>query len=75
MPRYTTQLSGWQKGRSQMGKKVTLKCYEYPLKDGNGKTYYGSYTILEGVEPVGFKGEKLIQTFDCVFLQKGERLG
>ena len=46
-----------------MLKRQTLKVYEYPLKDKNGNTYYGSYTIKEGVKPLGYKGEKLVQTF------------
>ena len=40
-----------------------FKVYEYPLKDIRGKVYYGSYTIKAEVEPLGFKGEKLVQTF------------
>ena len=39
--------------------------YEYPLKDINGNIYYGSYTIKVGVKPLGFKGEKLVQTFEA----------
>lgn len=41
----------------------TYYVYEYPLKDSKGNTYYGSYTIKEGVKPMGFKDEKLVQTF------------
>ena len=41
----------------------TLKVYEYPLKTQDGKTYQGSYTIKENVKPLGFKGEKLVDTF------------
>ena len=41
------------------------KRYEYPLKDKNGQTYYGSYTIKEGVKPLGFKDEKLVQKFEA----------
>lgn len=40
-----------------------LRVYEYPLKTPNGYEYTGSYTIKEGVKPLGFKGEKLVQTF------------
>lgn len=39
--------------------------YEYPLKDKNGNVYYGSYTIKEGVKPLGFKDEKLVQKFEA----------
>ena len=41
----------------------TYNVYEYPLKDPKGNIYYGSYTIKEGVKPMGFKDEKLVQTF------------
>ncbi len=44
-------------------KTETFKVYEYPLKDVNGKTYYGSYTIKNSIEPLHFKGEKLVDTF------------
>lgn len=40
-----------------------FKVYEYPLKDINGKTYFGSYTIKSNVKPLEFKGEKLVDTF------------
>ncbi len=43
---------------------MKFKVYEYPLKDEKGKTYYGSYTIKEYVRQVGFKGEKLVDTFE-----------
>ena len=46
-----------------MGKTVKLNRYQYPLKDANGKTYYGSYTIYDGVKPCGFDGEKLVGSF------------
>ena len=42
-----------------------FKVYEYPLKDNKGKTYYGSYTIKDGVKPLGYSGERLIQTFSA----------
>ena len=45
--------------------KTVLKRYEYPIKKLNGEVYYGSYTIKEGVAPMNFKGEKLIQTFEA----------
>ena len=38
--------------------------YEYPLTDDNGNTYYGSYTIKEGIKPLKFKDEKLVQEFE-----------
>lgn len=40
-----------------------FKVYEYPLKDNQGKTYTGSYTIKEEVKPLGLPGERLVQTF------------
>ena len=43
--------------------KQRLKVYEYPLKDGKGQIYYGSYTIKNEIEPLGFKGERLVQKF------------
>ena len=46
-----------------MLRKSKFKVYEYPLKDKNGKTYYGSYTIKDGIKPLGYKGEKLVQIF------------
>ena len=36
--------------------------YRYPLKDHLG-SYYGYYTIKESVKPMGFKDEKLVETF------------
>ena len=46
-------------------KTETFKVYEYPLKDVNGKTYFGSYTIFNSVEPLGFPGERLVDTFEA----------
>ena len=43
--------------------KIKLYAYEYPLKDKDGE-YEGYYTIREGAKPVGFKGEKLVDTFE-----------
>jgi hypothetical protein len=43
---------------------MKLKVYAYPLEH-NGKTYYGTYTIKEHVQPLGFEKEKLVQTFEC----------
>lgn len=43
---------------------MKLKVYEYPLKDTKGKTYYGSYTIKEGIKPLKFEGERLVQVFE-----------
>ena len=45
-----------------MLKKQRFNHYEYPLKDANGNTYFGEYTIKEGVKPLGYKGEKLTQS-------------
>lgn len=42
-----------------------FKVYEYPLKDSNGKTYYGSYTIKAECNPCGFKGERLVAKFEA----------
>lgn len=43
--------------------KVKLKRYEYPIKEKGDKTYKGSYTIKDGVKPLGLKDEKLVQKF------------
>ena len=43
---------------------MKMKVYEYPLKTKKGTLYVGSYTIKENVKPLGFKGEKLVQTFE-----------
>ena len=43
--------------------KTTFNRYEYPIKDTNGQTYRGSYTIKKGVKPLGYTQEKLVQTF------------
>ena len=43
---------------------MKLKVYEYPLKNNDGKIYYGSYTIKENVKPLKFKGERLVQVFE-----------
>lgn len=53
-----------------MLKKQKLLHYEYPLKGANGKTYYGEYTIKDGVKPLGFKGEKLVSTFTTMVMVK-----
>ena len=50
-----------------------MKRYEYPLKAGKNE-YVGSYTIKEDAEPLGFKGEKLVQRFTMVVLAPEERL-
>ena len=42
-----------------------FKVYEYPLKDGEGNIYYGSYTIKDGVNPLHFKGEQLVDKFEA----------
>ena len=49
---------------------MKFKRYEYPLKDNNGNDYYGSYTIKVGVKPLGFKNEKLVQTFEATVKSK-----
>lgn len=46
-----------------MLKEQAFDVYQYPLKDNKGKTYYGSYTIVAGLKPCGFKDEKLVNTF------------
>ena len=46
-----------------MLKTVVLKVYEYPIKAKDGSIYYGSYTIKDGIKPLGYKGEKLVQKF------------
>jgi len=53
-------------------KEQVLKRYEYPIKHPNGSTYYGSYTIKEGVKAKGYKGEKLVQKFKAIVLEEGE---
>lgn len=45
--------------------KTTFNVYEYPLKDREGNVYYGSYTIKDGVKPLHFKGEQLVDTFEA----------
>lgn len=42
-----------------------FKRYEYPLTNGLGEKYTGSYTIKDGVEPLGYEGEKLVQEFEA----------
>lgn len=44
-------------------KTETFKVYEYPLKDVNGNTYFGSYTIKNSIKPLGFKGEQVVDIF------------
>ena len=46
-----------------MLKLTKFHVYEYPIKHKDGSTYFGSYTIQDGAKPVGFKDEKLVQTF------------
>ena len=48
-----------------MVKKQKFKVYEYPIKHKDGSTYFGSYTIKDGVKPLHYKGEKLVQTFSA----------
>lgn len=42
---------------------INLKRYEYTVKEKDGTTYKGSYTIKEGVKPLGYEDEKLVQEF------------
>ena len=49
-----------------MLKTETFKVYEYPLKDENGHTYFGSYTIKNSIEPLEFKNERLVGRFEAV---------
>lgn len=42
-----------------------FKRYEYPLDNGQGYHYTGSYTIYAEVKPAGFPGEKLVQEFEA----------
>ena len=44
----------------------SFKVYEYPLKDIDNNTYYGSYTIKSEVKPLGLKGEKLVDSFQAL---------
>lgn len=47
-----------------MLKKQRFKVYEYPIKKEKGRgEYTGSYTIKEGVKPLGYKGEQLVSRF------------
>lgn len=50
-----------------------MKRYEYPIKEGK-KEYVGSYTIRADVEPLGLKGEKLVQMFSMNILEEHEKL-
>ena len=52
--------------------KQTFKVYEYPIKHPDGHIYMGSYTIKEGVKPLGKKDEKLVQKFTADALGPGE---
>lgn len=49
-----------------MLKLETFKVYEYPLKDMEGHTYYGSYTIKNSINPLGYPQEKLVDTFEAM---------
>ena len=46
-------------------KTETFKVYEYPLKDADGKTYFGSYTIKNSIQPLGFPHERLVSKFQA----------
>lgn len=54
------------KGANPMLRQETFEVYEYPIKHPNGSIYTGSYTIKKGVKPLGYKGEKLVQTFSAM---------
>ena len=43
--------------------KTKFKVYEYPIKDGKN-SYTGSYTIKANVNPLKYKGEKLVDVFE-----------
>ncbi len=44
--------------------------FEYPLIDENNNIYFGSYTIKSNVEPLHFKGEKLVEVFSASILEE-----
>jgi hypothetical protein len=46
-------------------KLTKLNVYEYPIKDINGDTYKGMYTLKDGVAPKNYEKEKLVQTFEA----------
>ena len=52
--------------------KQTFNRYVYPIKDKKGGLL-GSYTIKEGVSPLGFEGERLADTFDATIYTREER--
>lgn len=45
--------------------KTKFRRYEYPMKTTDGTKYHGSYTIKEGIEPLNFKDEQLVQEFEA----------
>lgn len=49
-----------------------MKRYEYEIKDGK-LSYTGSYTIKASVKPLGFKNERLVQSFKCIRLEKSDK--
>lgn len=52
-----------------MLKEQKFKVYEYPIKGEKGKSdYLGSYTIKEGVKPLGYKGERIIDKFTALVI-------
>ena len=40
---------------------MEFRRYVYPLKNKDGSTYYGSYTIKSDVQPLKLQGEKMVQ--------------
>lgn len=47
-------------------KEQVFDVYEYPIKDNKGNTFVGSYTIIAGLKPCGFKGEVKVETFTAL---------
>lgn len=50
---------------------ITFNRYEYPIEDENGIDV-ASYTIKEGISPLKYKDEKLVQTFTATIYSKKE---
>ena len=53
-------------------KKIRLNHYEYIIRDGK-RSYTGSYTIREGINPLGYEGERLVCSFTYRYFDKEER--
>ena len=45
--------------------KVIMKRYEYLDRDGEGKLITVGYSIRENEKPYGYKGERLVDTFEA----------